>query len=149
MKPRLKLTPGMRTRISSWAQVCEQREDYAKALQTLEAGLEQTDDQRLRAYIWQFKVSLLEKPGAIEGTALNGTAEEVVYDPSLDDPYCEVVPEGYTRSVLLALDDVTPAVFRFVRSEFTLHATACCRMGRSRTPRIKWSWDWTIAAARS
>ena len=103
------------------AQVCEQREDYAKALQTLEAGLEQTDDQRLRAYIWQFKVSLLEKPGAIEGTALNGTAEEVVYDPSLDDPYCEVVPEGYTRSVLLALDDVTPAVFRFVRSEFTLH----------------------------
>ena len=103
------------------AQVCEQREDYAKALQTLEAGLEQTDDQRLREYIWQVKVSLLEKPGAIEGTALNGTAEEVVYDPSLDDPYCEVVPEGYTRSVLLALDDVTPAVFRFVRSEFTLH----------------------------
>ena len=103
------------------AQACEQREDYAKALQTLEAGLEQTDDQRLRAYIWQVKVSLLEKPGAIEGTALNGTAEEVVYDPSLDDPYCEVVPEGYTRSVLLALDDVTPAVFRFVRSEFTLH----------------------------
>ena len=103
------------------AQVCEQREDYAKTLQTLEAGLEQTDDQRLREYIWQVKVSLLEKPGAIEGTALNGTAEEVVYDPSLDDPYCEVVPEGYTRSVLLALDDVTPAVFRFVRSEFTLH----------------------------
>ena len=33
------------------AQVCEQREDYAKALQTLEAGLEQTDDQRLREYI--------------------------------------------------------------------------------------------------
>ena len=27
------------------AQVCEQREDYAKTLQTLEAGLEQTDDQ--------------------------------------------------------------------------------------------------------
>ena len=103
------------------AQACEQREDYAKTLQTLEAGLEQTDDQRLREYIWQVKVSLLEKPGAIEGTALNGTAEEVVYDPSLDDPYCEVVPEGYTRSVLLALDDVTPAVFRFVRSEFTLH----------------------------
>ena len=43
------------------------------------------------------------------------------FTPSLDDPYCEVVPEGYTRSVLLALDDVTPAVFRFVRSEFTLH----------------------------
>lgn len=103
------------------AQICEQREDYAKTLQTLEAGLEQTDDQRLREYIWQVKVSLLEKPGAIEGTALNGTAEEVVYDPSLDDTYCEVVPEGYTRSVLLALDDVTPAVFRFVRSEFTLH----------------------------
>ena len=76
------------------AQACEQREDYAKTLQTLEAGLEQTDDQRLREYIWQVKVSLLEKPGAIEGTALNGTAEEVVYDPSLDDPYCEVVPEG-------------------------------------------------------
>ena len=103
------------------AQACEQREDYAKTLQTLEAGLEQTDDQRLRAYIWQVKVSLLEKPGAIEGTAFEGAAEDVVYDPSLDDPYCEAVPEGYTRSVLLALDDVTPAVFRFVRSEFTLH----------------------------
>lgn len=103
------------------AQACEQREDYAKALQTLETGLEQTDDQRLRAYIWQVKVSLLEKPGAIEGTAFEGAAEDVVYDPSLDDPYCEAVPEGYTRSVLLALDDVTPAVFRFVRSEFTLH----------------------------
>ena len=60
------------------AQVCEQREDDAKTLQTLESGLEQTDDQRLREYIWQVKVSLLEKPGAIEGTALNGTAEEVV-----------------------------------------------------------------------
>lgn len=70
------------------AQACEQREDYAKALQTLEAGLEQTDDQRLRAYIWQVKVSLLEKPGAIEGTAFEGATEDVVYDPSLDDPYC-------------------------------------------------------------
>ena len=117
----IKIDPKNADAYRKLAQVCEQREDYAKALQTLEAGLEQTDDQRLREYIWQVKVSLLEKPGAIEGTALNGTAEEVVYDPSLDDPYCEVVPEGYTRSVLLALDDVTPAVFRFVRSEFTLH----------------------------
>ena len=103
------------------AQVCEQREDYAKALQTLETGLEQTDDQRLREYIWQVKVSLLEKPGAIEGAALDGTAERVVYDPSRDDPFSSVSAEGYTRSVLLALDDVTPAVFRFVLPELTLH----------------------------
>ena len=41
------------------AQVCEQREDYAKALQTLEAGLEQTDDQRLREYIWQDRKSVV------------------------------------------------------------------------------------------
>ena len=103
------------------AQACEQREDYAKALQTLEAGLEQTDDQRLRAYIWQVKVSLLEKPGAIEGTTLDGAVEGVVYDPSRDEPFCSVLAEGYTRSILLALDDVTPAVFRFVLPEFTLH----------------------------
>ena len=103
------------------AQACEQWEDYAKALQTLETGLEQTDDQRLREYIWQVKVSLLEKPGAIEGTALNGTAERVVYDPSQEDHHGEAQPEGYTRSVLLALDDVTPAVFRFVLPELTLH----------------------------
>ncbi|MFQ8837640.1 MAG: tetratricopeptide repeat protein [Oscillospiraceae bacterium] len=89
------------------AQVCEQREDYAKSAPDA-GGWSGTDGRPAPAeYIWQVKVSLLEKPGAIEGTALNGTAEEVVYDPSLDDPYCEVVPEGYTRSVLLALDDVT------------------------------------------
>ena len=103
------------------AQACEQREDYAKALQTLETGLEQTDDQRLRAYIWQVKVSLLEKPGAIEGSAVEDAAERVVYDPSQEDHHGEAQPEGYTRSVLLALDDVTPAVFRFVLPELTLH----------------------------
>ena len=103
------------------AQVCEQREDYAKTLQTLEAGLEQTDDQRLRAYIWQVKVSLLEKPGAIEGSVVEDAAERVVYDPSQEDHHGEAQPEGYTRSVLLALDDVTPAVFRFVLPELTLH----------------------------
>ena len=103
------------------AQACEQREDYAKALQTLETGLEQTDDQRLRAYIWQVKVSLLEKPGAIEGSVVEDAAERVVYDPSQEDHHGEAQPEGYTRSVLLALDDVTPAVFRFVLPELTLH----------------------------
>lgn len=121
MKPRLKLTPGMRTRISSWRRSANSGRIMRKRSRRWRLVWNRRTTQRLRAYIWQFKVSLLEKPGAIEGTALNGTAEEVVYDPSLDDPYCEVVPEGYTRSVLLALDDVTPAVFRFVRSEFTLH----------------------------
>ena len=103
------------------AQTYEQMEDYEKTLQTLGDGLEQTDDQGLREYIWQVKVSLLEKPGAIEGAALDGTAERVVYDPSRDDPFSSVSAEGYTRSVLLALDDVTPAVFRFVVPELALH----------------------------
>ena len=103
------------------AQAYEQIEDYENTLRTLEDGIIQTDDQRLREYIWQVKVSLLEKPGAIEGSAVEDAAERVVYDPSQEDHHGEAQPEGYTRSVLLALDDVTPAVFRFVLPELTLH----------------------------
>ena len=103
------------------AQAYEQIEDYENTLRTLEDGIIQTDDQSLREYIWQVKVSLLEKPGAIEGSAVEDAAERVVYDPSQEDHHGEAQPEGYTRSVLLALDDVTPAVFRFVLPELTLH----------------------------
>ena len=102
-------------------QAYEQIEDYENTLRTLEDGIIQTDDQSLREYIWQVKVSLLEKPGAIEGSAVEDAAERVVYDPSQEDHHGEAQPEGYTRSVLLALDDVTPAVFRFVLPELTLH----------------------------
>ena len=44
------------------AQAYEQIEDYENTLRTLEDGIIQTDDQSLREYIWQVKVSLLEKP---------------------------------------------------------------------------------------
>ena len=117
----IKIDPKQPELYLTLAQAYEQIEDYENALRTLEDGIIQTDDQGLREYIWQIKVSLLEKPGAIEGSAVEDAAERVVYDPSQEDHHGEAQPEGYTRSVLLALDDVTPAVFRFVLPELTLH----------------------------